>query len=116
MKKFFAVTALILGVVVSQIVVPSQASAQRVYVGMNDYGDKRVYILTETIRDITFKGYSGFSVKIAFDDNEPTRSPWYFIRKDGVWCQLMGLSEGNYPTPIEGTSVMKIVETANRYR
>ncbi|MBR4382431.1 MAG: hypothetical protein IKP64_02615 [Selenomonadaceae bacterium] len=115
MKKFFAVSALILGVVVSQIVVPSQAQAQRVYVGMNDYGDKRVYILTETIRDITFKGYSGFSVKIAFDDEE-SRRPWYFIRKDGVWCQLMGLSEFDYPTPIEGTSVMKIVETANQYR
>lgn len=114
MKKFFAVAALILGVVVSQIVVPSQASAQKVYVGMNDYGDKRVYILTETIRDITFKGYSGFSVNIA-DDDHVVRSPWYFIRKDGVWCQLMGLSDVDYPVPAKSIA-LKVAETANQYR
>ena len=47
MKKFFAVAALIVGVVVSQLVVPSQAQAQDYYVGTYADGTKG-YFMSET--------------------------------------------------------------------
>ena len=90
---------------------------EKVYVGMNDYGDKEVYILPKTIRDITFKGYSGFSVQAWFGDGTSPRKPWYFVYKDGQWCQTLSLDNMSYPVPISKSRILvKVVEVANRYR
>ena len=90
---------------------------EKVYVGMNDYGDKGVYILPKTIRDITFKGYSGFSVQAWFSDGTSPRRPWYFVYKDGQWCQTLSLDDMSYPVPISKSKILvKVVEVANRYR
>ena len=90
-------------------------SSEKVYVGMNDYGDKEVYILPDTIQDINWQGYSGFSVQVCLDNN-PKSYTWYFVYKDSQWCQLMSLSEYSYPTPINSPIIKKVVEVANRYR
>lgn len=90
---------------------------EKVYVCMNDYGDAEIYILPKTIRDISFKGYNGFSVQIWTSDGNSPKVPWYFVRKDGVWCQLLSLDEWAYPVPISKSRVLtKVVEVANRYR
>ena len=89
MKKFLVVATLVLGIFVAQ----AQVSAQKVYCGMNDYGDAGVYIFTETIRDISWKSYSGFSVQVVSDDDYDNSSTWYFVRKDGTWCILLGLDD-----------------------
>lgn len=88
---------------------------REVYVGMNDYGDAEVYILPDTIRDITFQGYSGFSVQIKTSDGNSPKVPWNFVRKDGTWCYLLSLEDWAYPSPAKGI-VLKVAETANQYR
>ena len=90
---------------------------EKVYVGMNDYGDKEVYILPRTIRNITFKGYNGFSVQAWFSNGTSPRNPWYFVYKDGQWCQTLSLDDMSYPVPISKSKILvKVVEVANRYR
>ena len=90
---------------------------EKVYVGMNDYGDTEVYILPKTIRDITFKGYNGFSVQVWFSNGTSPRVPWYFVYKDGQWCQTLSLDNMSYPVPISKSKILvKVVEVANRYR
>ena len=49
MKNFLFAAALIVGVVVSQIVVPSQAQAKDYYLGVYEDG-REAYLVTETVK------------------------------------------------------------------
>lgn len=114
MKKCLLAATLILGIFVAA----QHVEAAEVYVGMNDYGDGKVYVLTDTIRDITFKGNSGFSVKVKLirdDGTQQVYSPWYFFRIYDQWCMSTGLNDYQVPTPVEGI-LLKVAETANQYR
>lgn len=106
------------GILIGDASISPSSNQREVYVGMNDYGDGKVYVLTDTIRDITFKGNSGFSVKVKLirdDGTQQVYSPWYFFRIYDQWCMSTGLNDYQIPTPVEGI-LLKVAETANQYR
>ncbi len=113
MKKCLLAATLILGFFVAA----QHVEAVDVYVGMNDYGDGKVYVLTDTIRDITFKGNSGFSVQVKLlrGGTQQVYPPWYFFRIYDQWCISTSLDDYQIPTPVTGI-LLKVAETANQYR
>ena len=116
MKKLLTMSAILLSVLILQM---PQADAQKIYVGMNDYGDAEIYILTETIRDVSFTSggitYNGFSVQIVSSNGNSPRKPWNFFYVNGKWCYALAPESPNIPVPATGI-VLKVAQTADRYR
>lgn len=116
MKKFLTMAAIVLSVIILQM---PQADAQKVYVGMDDYGDAEIYILTETIRDVSFSSggfnYSGFSVQVVSSDGNSPSKPWNFFYVNGKWCFALEPKSPYIPVPVTGI-ILKVAQTANRYR
>ena len=104
MKKFLAAVALIVGVVVSQFIVPSQAHAEEVFATSETRGGKtsNYYVVTESIQHTDY----GFKVRIhSVGQNFSENKYWEagFTKKNGEWHVIWLPS--NYTTPLSETHV-----------
>ena len=92
MKKFFAAATLILGVVVSQLVVPSQAQAQDYFVGTTQSG-YQIYLRTDSVTFNSALGIANCWVKAI--------SPRGTV--DELWCSFWRSPSGEgYRFEIQG--------------
>ena len=108
MKKFLAVAALILGVVVSQIVVPSQAQAQEVYCYSETRGGKTkaTYYVTGSVQETNY----GIKVRLYTVGRYNSYSKYWeagFTKKNGEWHVVWLPSD--YTTPLSKNSDMRAV-------
>ena len=108
MKKFFAVVAVILGIVVSQFVVPSQTSAQEVYCYTETRGGTTDdnYLVTESIQYTNY----GFKVQLHAVGKGRSYSKYWeagFTKKNGEWHVVWLPSD--YTAPLSSNDGMRAV-------
>lgn len=99
MKKFLLTAALIIGVVVSQFIVPSQAQAEEIFATSETRGGKTSnhYIITESIQTTNY----GFKVRLhAVGQNFHENKYWElgFTKNNGEWHAIWLPS--TYTTPL----------------
>ena len=108
MKKFLFAAALIVGVVVSQLVAPSQAQAQEFYCYSETRGGTTGdnYLVTESIRYTNY----GFKVQLHAVGKYDSYSKYWeadFTKKNGEWHVVW--LPGDYTTPLSKDSLMRAV-------
>lgn len=106
MKKFLFVVALIVGVIVSQFIVPSQAQAEEIFAASETRGGKtsNYYVVTESIQHTDY----GFKVRIhSVGQNFSENKYWEagFTQKNGEWHVIWLPS--SYTTPLSQDQVAR---------
>lgn len=86
MKKFLATSALIVGIVVSQLIVPSQAQADEIFAASETRGGKtsNYYVITESIQSTDY----GFKVRVHTRGQNFSEDEYWeagFTQKNGEW-------------------------------
>ena len=115
MKKFFAVAALIVGVVVSQIVVPSQAQAQEVYCYSETRGGKTkdTYYVTGSVQETNY----GIKVRLHTVGRYDSYNKYWeagFTKKNGEWHVVWLPSD--YTAPLSSVpDMIRVLEIVRQY-
>lgn len=106
MKKFLAAAALIVGIVVSQLIVPSQAQAEEIFAASETRGGKtsNYYVITESIQHTDY----GFKVRVHSRGQNFSEDEYWeagFTQKNGEW-HIIWLP-GNYTTPLSQNDIAR---------
>ena len=106
MKKFFAAVALIVGIVVSQFIVPSQAQAEEIFATSETRGGKTSnhYVITESIQSTDY----GFKVRIHTRGQNFSEDEYWeagFTQKNGEWHVIWLPSK--YTSPLSEAHVAR---------